>query len=84
MLRADPEGVVVGEEHLGVGAVGDGDGRAGGQGGEVEQGEAAGEETVRLELLACQIERCAIGDGVVAPPGMATLLVTAARVGRRC
>ena len=26
-LRADPERVVIGEEHLGVGAVGDGDGR---------------------------------------------------------
>jgi len=60
-LRADPESVVVGEEHLGVVAVGDGDGSAGNHGGEVEQGEAAGEEAVGLELLACKVEVGSIG-----------------------
>ena len=50
-LRADPEGVVVAEEDLGVGAIGDGDGCARGHGGEVEQGEPACVETVGLELL---------------------------------
>ena len=61
-LRADPEGVVVGEEDLGVVAVGDGDGRAGDHGGEIEQGEPAGEEAVGLELLACEVEGGSIGD----------------------
>ena len=61
ILRANPEGVVVGEQHLGVGAVGDGVLARDRIGSEIDDGEIAGKEPVRLQLLARDIERSSVG-----------------------
>ena len=61
-LGADPEGVVVGEEHFGVVSVGDGDLVGDGIGGKGDGGEVSGEEAVGQELLAGDVEVIAVGD----------------------
>ena len=63
VLRADPEGVVVGEEEFAVHSVGDAVLAGDGFGGDVDGGEFSGEEAIGQTLLACYIECGAVREG---------------------
>ncbi len=60
LLRADPEGVVIGEQHLGMRAIGDAVGWADGVAGQVDERKIPGEETARLQLLPGNVQVCSI------------------------